>query len=125
MRHEADQHQITDKLELNQCDHRAMIYYDHIKGLKWQQFLIDWLSLIEDEEARTGRPPTAVTRRNQAVEELIQENRRITYVELEPELCIGSPGMQTIIQDHLSLRNRWSKWVPHELTDEQKDRRVD
>lgn len=33
--------------------------------------------------------------------------------------------MQTIIHDHLSLRKRRSRCLPHKLTDEQKDCRLD
>ncbi|GBP20926.1 hypothetical protein EVAR_9495_1 [Eumeta japonica] len=44
-----------------------------------------------EDEARTGRWPTAVTQENvHVVEKLIGENRRITYVGLERESGIGS-----------------------------------
>lgn len=99
------------RMELSRRDFRAMIYY--LRG-------------IFEDEARSGRPPTAVTQENvEAVEKLIRENRRITYVELERELGIGSAALQTIIHDRLSIRKRCSRWVPHKLTDDQKDRRVD
>ncbi|GBP51052.1 hypothetical protein EVAR_87629_1 [Eumeta japonica] len=61
---------------------------------------------IEDK-ARTEEPPTAVIQENaQIVEQLITENQRITYVELEQEQRIGSAAMQIIIHDHPSVCSR-------------------
>lgn len=120
-------------MALSRRDFRAMIYYDYKKGLKPQECyellvttfgesacsratVFNWFAEFKrgresfKDEARTGRPPTAVTREKvQAVEKLIRENRRITYVELERELGVGSAAMQTIIHDHLSLRKRCSR----------------
>ncbi|GBP10671.1 hypothetical protein EVAR_6239_1 [Eumeta japonica] len=57
------------------------------------------------DEARTGRPPTAVTQENdQAVEKQIRENRGFTRVELERELGIGSAAMQAIFLPYAGRR---------------------
>ncbi|XP_061705471.1 histone-lysine N-methyltransferase SETMAR-like [Cydia pomonella] len=136
-------------MELTRRDFRVMIYYDFKKGLKPQECfellvstfgesacsratVFNWFAEFKrgretfEDEAKTGRPPTAVTQENvQAVEKNVRANRRITYAELERELGIGSAALQTIIHYHLALHKRCSRWVPHKLTDLQKDRRVD
>ncbi|GBP15395.1 hypothetical protein EVAR_80568_1 [Eumeta japonica] len=78
------------------------------------------------DEPRTGESSNAVTQNNvQVLEKLIGENLRITYLELEKELATRSAAIQTTIHDRVSLHKLCSKRVPHTLTDEQKDRRVD
>ncbi|GBP23520.1 Putative uncharacterized protein FLJ37770 [Eumeta japonica] len=122
-----------------------IFYYDNKNGLRPQECfkhlsstfsesarsrsaVFNWFTGFErgrgsfKYEARTGRPPTAVTQENvQAFEKSMQRNRKITNVELEQELGIGLASMQTIIHDHLSLLMRRWRWVPYKLTDEQED----
>ncbi|UYV84012.1 hypothetical protein LAZ67_X000882 [Cordylochernes scorpioides] len=49
-----------------------------------------------------------------------QEDRRITYQQLEKSVGIGSEAISTIFNDHLKYRKLVSRWVPHSLTEEQK-----
>ncbi|XP_026326829.1 protein GVQW3-like [Hyposmocoma kahamanoa] len=136
-------------MELSRRDFRVMIYYDYKKGLNPQECfqlltttfgdtaclratVFNWFAEFKrgresfEDEAKLGRPPTAVTQENvQAIKKVIRENRQPTYAELEQELGIGSAALQTIIHGRLSLHKRCSRSVPHKLNDEQKERRVD
>ena len=40
-------------------------------------------------------------------------------------LDISHGSVHTILKQHLGLRKKTSRWVPHQLTKEQKQRRVD
>lgn len=78
------------------------------------------------DDERSGRPLTAVTEENVlAVKNLIQDNRRITYQEIQHILKIGSGSVHEILHSHLRVRRIVSRWVPHNLTDAQKQARVE
>ena len=78
------------------------------------------------DEERSGRPLTAVTEENVlAVKNLIQDNRRVTYQEIQHVLQIGSGSLHEILHVHLRVRRIVSRWVPHNLTDAQKQARVE
>lgn len=80
---------------------------------------------LRDEE-RSGRPLTAVTEENvQTVKNLIQDNRRITYQEIQQIMQIGSGSVHEILHEHLRVRRIVSRWVPHNLTETQKQARVE
>lgn len=78
------------------------------------------------DEKRSGRPVTAVTEENVlAVKILIQENRRITYEEIQQTLHIGSGSVHEILHVHLRVRRIVSRWVPHNLAEAQKQARAE
>ena len=77
---------------------------------------------FEDSE-RSGRPHTACTPENvDAVDQLIQENSRITLREIEKELDISRGTIHTIVSVHLQLTSLCSRWIPHALTAEQRQK---
>ena len=79
-----------------------------------------------EDEPRSGRPVTAVTRENiDATRRMIEEDPHITFSYIEGTLNIGSTAAQTIVHEHLGLTKRCARWVPHSLTEAQKDARVD
>jgi histone-lysine N-methyltransferase SETMAR len=55
----------------------------------------------------------------------VRENRNITVREIESTLGIGSSATTTILHDRLGLRKISSRWIPHLLTSEQKQQRID
>ena len=74
------------------------------------------------DEIREGRPATALTEENVAVVKgLIKENLRITYEEIRRHLKIG---MSQTLHDYLKVRKLCCRWIPHELTADQKRLRV-
>jgi len=77
------------------------------------------------DELRDGRPATAVTDENvAAVRELILQKRQVTYEQIRATLGIGMSAIQKILHDHLAIRKLCSRWIPHNLTQAQKEARV-
>ena len=136
-------------MELGSRDFRAMMWYDFLSGksphqclenlaycfgkqapsrstvFKWYgEFRAGRRSLNDD--VRCGAPATAVTPENVIrARQLIKENPRITYVELQHSLGVLSGSVNTILHEHLQVRKRCARWVPQNLSDEQKATRVE
>jgi len=135
-------------MELTRENFRSMIYYDFRCGLTQQQS-IDRLSsaFVDEAPSRTtvydwfaefkrgrsslgqasgaGRPKSAITPENiDAVQKLIEEDRHVTYQEIQTSLGIGMSQIQKILHDELWVRKLISRWVPHNLSEEQKAARV-
>ena len=55
---------------------------------------------------------------------LIERDRHITYREIQASLGIDMKAIHTILHDHLSVRKLCSRWIPHNLTEAQKQTRV-
>ena len=58
------------------------------------------------------------------VKTLIEEDARYTVQEIEELSGIHSSSVLKILRERLGLRKIWARWVPHLLTDEQKQSRV-
>lgn len=136
-------------MELSRQQYRLLMLYDFKRGLtvsQCHQNLVEafgdpspsehtvkrWFhefrqgNFTLEDEPRSGRPNEAVTPENiRLVEELIKEFRNITYEEIEMALGIGSHAVHSILHDHLGVRKLVSRWIPHLLTEEQKQARVD
>ncbi len=79
---------------------------------------------IEDE-ARPGPPITATRPENiERVRQLIADNPYISLKRIEMQTSFSRGTIQNIIHNHLNLRKITSRWVPHNLTSENKARRV-
>lgn len=79
---------------------------------------------IEDS-SRSGCPITRVIPANiKRVENLIKDNPYITYAEIKAITNLYDPSIHTILHDHLNLRKLNSRWIPHDLSEEQKRKRV-
>ena len=77
------------------------------------------------DEFREGRPSTSVVATNvDAVREMIERDRHMTYHEIQASLGIDMKAIHTILHDHLSVRKLCSRWIPHNLTETQKQARV-
>ena len=77
-----------------------------------------------NDAERSGRPNSAVVPENtKKLHKLILANCKLKLREIE-ELKISEGSVFTILHEHLSMRKRCSKWVPHLFTDEQKQKRV-
>lgn len=135
-------------MQLENEHFRAMIYYDYKSQLSPSQShqrlqhafsdsapsiatVYNWFSefrrgrgSLKDEE-RNGRPADLVTpdlvSRTQAI---VTSNPHITYKQLEGILHISSGTVKSILHEQLHLRKLTCRWVPHLLTDAQKDARV-
>lgn len=99
------------------CPHRTTIF-------RWYREFQRGNFTLEDSE-RPGRPRTSVTEENvTAVRKMLDENRRVTYQQIEDTLGLNAPAIRSILQDHLHVKKLCSLWVPHQLTEEQMTRRV-
>ena len=134
---------------LSNRDLRAMMYYDFMQGKSFQESseILTWsfgdqapsVSMVykllkeflfgrrslEDSD-RCGRPISVTTDGNvNGVKTLIEENPRITEVEVKDTLNLSSGSLDRILLCHLCVRTRCARWVPHQLTEEQKRARIE
>ena len=60
------------------------------------------------------------------MELLVEQNPHITYAEIEAETLLHPPSIyRTILHDSLGLKKIAPHWVPHDLTEAQKQKRVE
>lgn len=133
---------------LNKRDVRVIIYYNFKRGLSKQECFDEMCSVLGqevpsvrtverwylqfkrgefelDDDPRPGRPaevqvPENITR----VEKAIREDRRITYRQLEELLNIPISSLHNIVKKHLNVKKLCTLWVPHTLSEHQKQQRV-
>lgn len=78
-----------------------------------------------EDATRSGRPRTSVTAANvEAVRELVEENNRVSIHCLHQQLGLSEGSIFTILHDELHLKSLCDKWIPKELTADQKASRV-
>lgn len=136
-------------MDLSRENFRAMIYYDFRRGLTRQQCTDQLNSTFGDEapsfatvkrwynefnrgrrslndEFREGRPKSVVVPENiDAVQNMIIQDRHVTYCEIETSLGISPTSIHKILHEHLAVKKVCCRWIPHNLTNGQKDARVD
>jgi len=59
-----------------------------------------------------------------AVQRLVQEDRRVTALQIVEEVGISSGSVSSILQKSLRLSKAEARWVPHVLKEEQKQKRM-
>ena len=73
-----------------------------------------------------GRPTDARKEENVAkVRSILDSDRRLTCEEIAKEMGISHGSVHTILTQNLNMRRVAARWVPHALTLEQKQSRVD
>lgn len=78
-----------------------------------------------EDKPRIGRPVTQTTQENiEWVRALIEADPHSTYADIQAETLLSNYVIEGIIHKHLKMRKITSRWVPHELTSEQKQKRV-
>ena len=76
-------------------------------------------------DPRVGRPVSVLTEKNVAtVKKLIEGDARYTVQEIEELSGIHSSSVLKILRERLGLRKVCVRWMPHLLTDKQKQSRV-
>ena len=91
---------------------------------KWVHCFNDGRESIENDP-RLGRPISVFTEKNVAtVKTLIEEDTHYNVQEIEELSGIHSSSVLKILREQLGLRKICTCWVPHLLTDEQKQSRV-
>jgi [histone H3]-lysine36 N-dimethyltransferase SETMAR len=56
---------------------------------------------------------------------MIESNKRVTYQHIQTSLGIGMSQVHKILHEHLAVRKLCACWIPHNVTEAQKLRRVD
>ena len=80
---------------------------------------------LKDDD-RCGRMATTVTPENVSrVESLIKKDPKMTHDEIQNIMKISSGSLTCILWDCLGIKKRCARWVPHNLSEEQKRGRVD
>ena len=97
-----------------------------------RRIVYEWIEMFENgrtsvkDAERSGRPATATTTRNEErTLELIHENRRITVEEVAGRLNVSVGSAYSLIHDSLKFSKVCARWVPKELTQECKHKRLD
>ena len=132
-------------MELQRTQWRAMIFYDFKSGLNQKQSLerlqaafgneapsrttvYNWFAEFRrgrnslEDDPRSGRPTTETI--VAAVRRMIEEDSRVTVLQIAESVGISSGSVSNILHDVLGLSKVSARWVPHMLTDEQKCKRV-
>lgn len=79
---------------------------------------------IKDEH-RSGAPVSATDAYHvQKVKEIIDSDRRMTCEDIAAEVDISVHSVHTILRQRLGMRKISARWVPHNLSEEQKHNRV-
>ena len=79
-----------------------------------------------NDAERSGRPNEAVTPENiKQVLKIVMDDRKLKVREIAKMVNISTGSASTILNENLGMKKVFSKWVPHLLTMEQKQQRVD
>jgi hypothetical protein len=79
-----------------------------------------------DDNPRSGHPAFVITQQNiDAVKDPVHDDPHISKDYLATILDISRGSVDTILKQHFSLRKISSRWVPHKLTQKQRQQRVD
>ena len=99
-------------------------YVSYPTVVEWLRRFKEGRTSLEDDP-RIGRPVTEATDGNIAIiRELIDENPHISirYIVFETGISYGT--VSRIIHDELKLKKLCARWIPHELTEQNKKQRV-
>lgn len=91
---------------------------------KWAKLFREGRDDLEDDP-RSGHPITMHTKANiELVKAHIDMDPHATYDEMEAATFINKFTLYQIIHESLKLRKLASRWIPHLLTDENREKRV-
>ena len=63
------------------------------------------------------------TKTSKKVHKIIFDNRKVKFIEIAETLKISKERVGHIVDEYLDMRKLCSKWVPRELTTDQKQQR--
>lgn len=91
---------------------------------KWVREFQDGRTNCSDLQ-RDGRPVSVITEEKiNDVRALIQQDRRITVDQMATELDISHGTAWHIVTENLGMKKLCTRWIPHVLTEEQKNKRM-
>ena len=78
-----------------------------------------------DDDERLGRPCSSTTGSHvELVRKMVDEDARVSIREIASTLDISFGSAQSILTDQLNLSKISARWVPRQLSQEQKKKRV-
>ncbi|GFW33798.1 putative mariner transposase [Trichonephila clavipes] len=79
-----------------------------------------------EDDARSEWPKEAVTdEKIKKIYKIIFDYRKVKLIEIAETLKISKERVGHIVNEYLDMRKLCSKWVPHEITIDQKQQRID
>ena len=91
---------------------------------RWHKLFKGNLESLEDKP-RSGKPITIMIFENiQKAKAVIVNDPWCTYDEIEVETKLSRGTIHTIIHEHLKMKKVTSRWVPHQLSEQNKLDRV-
>ena len=79
-----------------------------------------------EDQPRSGRPRTSITNDNiEAVRNLLADDRHVTVDEISGTLSISHGSAHSILRDSLNMSHVCSVWIPYDIGEFQKERRVE
>ena len=77
----------------------------------WSSRLREGRASVKDDP-RSGRPYATTTKANiKRVEELVEEDRRISLRAIEAQTSLNICTIHAILHDHIGMSKRKSRWV--------------
>ena len=96
---------------------------DHTVFNCFRQFQYNKFSV--QDAPHSDRLSTSVTEQTiDAIRKIIEDDPHSTYRQIEAILGISSMAINSIIHDYLNLRKVCARWMPHTLTNDQKQLQV-
>ena len=110
-------HKTLQEIYENKCPS-----YSFVK--KWNSRFMCGQTTFEDDP-KSGRPMISEEGKyHQKITKLIEQDRYISIKEIACILGFSNTKTKNIINGNLGLKKKMNKWVPHSLTQNQKDRRI-
>lgn len=111
--------------------HRELVTAEGDKALS-KRTIYRWIEAFEagqlsiEDAPRSGHPRDAVTPSNiNIIEDLINNDPHITIDNIQRVVPISIGSIETILHEEISVSKICAKWVPHTLTNENKQKRVE
>ena len=92
---------------------------------RWFRQFMSGASTLEDDDPCGGTATTVTPENVSRAVSLIKKDPKMTYAEIQDIMMISSGSLTCILHDCLGVRKRCARWVPHNLSEEQKRGRVD
>ncbi|XP_035209158.1 uncharacterized protein LOC118183670 [Stegodyphus dumicola] len=80
---------------------------------------------LQDESSEVSPKSVVVTENIDAVSELIKQDSHVTYLEIEAPSGISMTSINKLFHENLSVKMICSRWIPHNLTNVEKNGRTD
>ncbi|CAF3339055.1 unnamed protein product [Rotaria socialis] len=79
----------------------------------------------DNDDPRSGRPVSVLTDENiELIRQVVNNDPHSTYDDIIAETSLSRGTIEQIIHNYLKMKKVTSRWIPHQLNDEQKQERV-